>query len=91
MQFPPPTYPEYKMTKCETCGNQNNDLFEVIKDGISKKFDTFECAIKSMAAPCENCGCLITGLQKISDEKAYCCDVCHQQSLSGAGYLAGTA
>ena len=79
------------MSKCETCGNQDNDLFEVIKDGVSKKFDTFECAIKSMAAPCENCGCLITGTQKVSNDKAYCCDACQRQSVSESNELAGTA
>ena len=68
------------MSKCETCGNQDSNLFEVIKDGVSKKFDTFECAIKSMAAPCDNCGCLMTGVQKVFDNKAYCCDQCHEQS-----------
>jgi len=69
------------MTKCETCGSQTGDLFEVVKGGVSRTFDSFECAIEAMARPCENCGCLITGNDAVEGASIFCCSACQQQSL----------
>lgn len=78
------------MSKCETCGSQGSNLFEVVKDGVARKFDSFECAIESMAIPCKNCGCLITGRQFVADGNSYCCDVCRQHAEVRSHQMSGS-
>ena len=40
------------MKTCETCGNQYDKCFEIISDGKSSFFDSFECAIQALAPTC---------------------------------------
>lgn len=47
--------------QCETCGNQYDKAFEVVMEGKSRKFDSFECAINSLAPQCTHCGNRIIG------------------------------
>ena len=68
------------MNKCETCGSENEELFEIVSKGVSYKFDTFECAISSLATACENCGCLITGRKLDQNGQSFCCQGCVEQS-----------
>lgn len=68
------------MSKCEQCGGQGSDLFEVVRNGESRKFDSFDCAIQFMAAPCDNCGCLITGQTHRLSDRTFCCPSCLSQS-----------
>ncbi len=77
------------MGKCETCGSQNSDLFEIVKDGVTRTFDSFECAIQSMATKCYNCGCLITRRPHFTGDKAYCCNACQKQYDAGFNQLSG--
>ena len=49
------------MPRCETCGNDYDKTFEVIKDGETHTFDSFECAIHRLAPACAHCGCRIVG------------------------------
>jgi hypothetical protein len=37
------------MLTCETCGNDYDKAFKVVKDGKEHTFDSFECAIQSTA------------------------------------------
>lgn len=74
------TFRDNVMSKCEQCGEQNENLFEVVKDGQSRKFDSFDCAIQSMAEKCSNCGCLITGKSHRHGDAGFCCQVCVTQS-----------
>jgi hypothetical protein len=37
------------MAKCETCGNDYDKAFQVMKEGKVDVFDSFECAIHAEA------------------------------------------
>lgn len=49
------------MGQCEVCGNEYDKSFNVIKEGRTYTFDSFECAIHALAPVCERCGCRIVG------------------------------
>ena len=49
------------MATCEVCGNDYDKAFEVIVEGSTHTFDSFECAIHALAPACEQCGCKIVG------------------------------
>lgn len=65
---------------CEVCGNQYDKAFEVVKDGTSHVFDSFECAIHRLAPVCEHCGCKVVGHGAEVDGRFYCCAHCARQS-----------
>lgn len=64
------------MARCETCGNDYDKAFEVLKDGESHVFDSFECAIHSLAPQCDHCGCKIVGHGIEADGAMFCCAHC---------------
>jgi hypothetical protein len=68
------------MKTCETCGNQYDKSFEIIKDGSSHFFDSFECAIHAMAPTCDHCSCRIIGHGLEANGVTYCCDHCAEAS-----------
>ncbi len=49
------------MAQCEVCGNDYHLSFEVIAEGQTHTFDSFECAIHKLAPDCAHCGCKIIG------------------------------
>ena len=49
------------MGKCATCGNNYDKSFEVLMSGKTYTFDSFECAIQSLAPVCAHCHCKIIG------------------------------
>jgi len=67
------------MAQCETCGNEYDKAFEVILQGRSHTFDSFECAIHSLAPICAHCGCKVVGHGVEADESFYCCAHCAGQ------------
>ena len=67
------------MARCETCGNDYDKTFEVIKDGETHTFDSFECAIHRLAPPCAHCGCRVVGHGVESDGEIYCCSHCAEE------------
>ena len=67
------------MSKCETCGNDYDKSFDIIKDGKTYTFDSFECAIQALAPTCEVCSCRIIGHGLESSGKFYCCDHCAEK------------
>ena len=71
------------MAKCETCGNEYDKAFQVIKDGLTHTFDSFECAVHKLAPVCAHCGCRIIGHGVEQGEVIYCCAHC-------AGVAGGT-
>jgi hypothetical protein len=71
---------EDKMKKCETCGNEYDKAFEVVKAGKSHTFDSFECAITALAPVCEHCGCKILGHGVEARGLFYCCAHCARES-----------
>jgi hypothetical protein len=64
------------MAVCELCGNDYDKAFEVKIDGESHTFDSFECAIHSLAPTCSHCGVKIIGHGIEADGTFYCCAHC---------------
>jgi len=64
------------MAKCDVCGNDYARSFQVIKDGQTWTFDSFECAIHELAPSCDNCGCLIIGHGVQAGGDFFCCANC---------------
>jgi hypothetical protein len=70
--------------QCETCGNDYDKAFQVIKDGQTHTFDSFECAIQALAPTCGHCGLRIMGHGVEKDERIFCCVHCaEKQGASG--------
>jgi hypothetical protein len=68
------------MAKCFFCGNDYDKSFTIERGGEKRVFDSFECAIQSMAPTCEHCGCRIIGHGLEADGVFYCCAHCSSQS-----------
>ena len=68
------------MDTCEVCGNQYDACFEVVKDGESHVFDSFECAIHALAPECDHCGCRVIGHGVQAGGAIFCCAHCAGQS-----------
>jgi hypothetical protein len=64
------------MAKCETCGNDYDKAFKVVRDGNSHTFDSFECAIHALAPSCRHCGCKIVGHGVEGQTGMFCCASC---------------
>ena len=61
---------------CELCGNEYDKAFEVHMAGKTHVFDSFECAISSLAPHCTACDCRIIGHGMEKDGKLFCCAHC---------------
>jgi hypothetical protein len=61
---------------CEVCGNEYDKCFEVLMDGKSHIFDSFECAIHALAPKCANCGISIIGHGMEASGSFFCCAHC---------------
>ncbi|MGH2779464.1 MAG: hypothetical protein ACRDJB_12560 [Actinomycetota bacterium] len=69
------------MAVCELCGNDYDKAFEVVtSDGAKHTFDSFECAIHSLAPGCSHCGCKIIGHGVEANGTFYCCAHCAHKS-----------
>ena len=68
------------MARCETCGNDYDKAFEVVKGGESHTFDSFECAIEAMAPRCSHCNCRIIGHGIEAAEQFFCCAHCAEEA-----------
>jgi len=68
------------MAKCETCGNNYDKAFEVIVAGKSHTFDSFECAIHTLAPTCPHCGCRILGHGVEQQGQIFCCVHCAREA-----------
>jgi hypothetical protein len=65
---------------CARCGNHYDKSFEITTaDGETKTFDSFECAIASMAPRCEGCGLAIIGHGMEQAGQMFCCRNCAAQ------------
>lgn len=64
------------MGVCDNCGNEYDKSFEVTLGGQTYTFDSFECAIHSLAPTCAHCGCRIIGHGSEASGKFYCCAHC---------------
>ena len=68
------------MARCEVCGNDYDKSFEVMMNGSTHIFDSFECAIEALAPRCSHCGCRIIGHGLESSGEIYCCANCARQA-----------
>ena len=64
------------MAKCEVCDNDYDKSFQVILDGKSHTFDSFECAIHALAPVCQHCGCRVIGHGVEASGTIFCCVHC---------------
>lgn len=64
------------MAKCEACGNDYDKSFEVVMQGRTHTFDSFECAIFALAPACTHCGVRIVGHGLEKDGQMFCCNHC---------------
>jgi hypothetical protein len=65
--------------KCDVCGNDYDKAFQVVMNGQSKTFDSFECAIHALAPVCAHCQCRVLGHGVEADGVIFCCAHCAQQ------------
>lgn len=64
------------MAQCEVCGNDYDKSFNIVMNGKTHTFDSFECAIHALAPVCSHCGCKIIGHGMEKDGVFYCCAHC---------------
>jgi hypothetical protein len=68
------------MATCEVCGNAYDKSFEVIMDGETHAFDSFECAIHALAPTCARCGLRVVGHGVEGGGRIFCCAHCAERS-----------
>jgi Rieske Fe-S protein len=73
------------MPVCETCGNDYDKAFQIVVQGVSHTFDSFECAIQALAPTCAHCGCRVIGHGVEAHSKIFCC--AHCASYAGASSI----
>jgi hypothetical protein len=71
------------MATCDTCGNSYDKTFEVMMDGRSHTFDSFECAIDKLAPRCTHCDIRVLGHGVEADGAIFCCAHCAEQQGEG--------
>ena len=64
------------MARCDVCGNDYDKAFQIIANGQTRTFDSFECAIHAVAPVCDHCGCKIVGHGIEANGAIYCCAHC---------------
>jgi hypothetical protein len=67
----------------------HDKAFEIVRDGETHVFDSFECAIHSLAPACEHCGCRIIGHGVEVGDSIFCC--AHRAGAVGAEGVADRA
>jgi outer membrane protein, multidrug efflux system len=68
------------MAKCENCGNDYYRSFEVKWESEVHVFDSFECAIHSLAPCCDHCGTPIIGHGMEAGSRMFCCAHCSRMA-----------
>jgi len=68
------------MAKCDMCGNEYDKTFTIQQNGRAYTFDSFECAIHTMAPICKHCGCRIIGHGIEANDEMFCCAHCAKES-----------
>jgi hypothetical protein len=64
------------MATCEVCGNDYDKAFEVVQEGETHTFDSFECAIHALAPECAHCEVRIIGHGLEAGGRIFCCAHC---------------
>ena len=66
-------------TPCECCGNEYDKPLEIVVDGISHYFDSFECAIEKLAPRFWNSTPVL--FETIAEPKAWAIELMKEQTL----------
>jgi len=64
------------MAICKVCGNDYERSFEVVQDGQSFTYDSFECAIHDLAPTCAHCQVRVVGHGVEAGKHIFCCAHC---------------
>lgn len=64
------------LARCEVCGNDYDKAFQVIMQGATHTFDSFECAIEALAPRCAHCKCRVIGHGTEHDGRIFCSAHC---------------
>lgn len=67
------------MPTCDACGNDYDKAFQLSIGGRSYTFDSFECAIQTVAPVCMHCEVRIIGHGLEKNGRMYCCNHCAEQ------------
>ena len=67
------------MAVCHKCGNDYDKAFEISFGGRSYTFDSFECAISTLAPTCAHCETRIIGHGVEAGGSIFCCAHCAGQ------------
>ncbi|MBT2322911.1 hypothetical protein J7E62_11195 [Variovorax paradoxus] len=67
------------MAICDNCGNDYDKAFQVIQEGHTHTFDSFECAIQALAPTCKHCEVRIIGHGLEANGLFFCCGHCAEQ------------
>ncbi|HEX2486213.1 MAG TPA: hypothetical protein VHQ66_12970 [Myxococcota bacterium] len=68
------------MEKCNGCGNEYDKPFEVMLDGRRYIFDSFECAVHTLAPRCTVCEVTILGHGVEQEGAIFCCASCARKA-----------
>jgi len=67
---------ENVMARCDKCGNDYDKAFQIVVQGKTHTFDSFECAIQTLAPTCAHCGVRIIGHGLEKAGQIFCCAHC---------------
>lgn len=68
--------------RCDVCGNDYSNAFQISQGGRTRTFDSFECAIHDMAPRCAHCACAVIGHGVEAGGKIYCCANCARETAA---------
>ena len=68
--------PHVSMKTCECCGNTYDKAFEISIGGTTHAFDSFQCAIQTLAPRCVHCKVPIIGHGMEARGQYFCCAHC---------------
>lgn len=69
------------MASCDVCGNDYDKAFTVTTpDGVSRTFDSIECAAHEIAPACAHCGCRVLGHGVEAGDRVFCCASCARKA-----------
>lgn len=69
--------------RCEVCGNNQTQCFEVRLGGEQHIFDSFECAMRALSPHCGYCNCKIRGHSIVFGDTIYCSYQCANDDAGG--------
>lgn len=69
------------IVRCEVCGNDRNQCFEVWLGSERHIFDSFECAMHALSPKCAYCNCQLSGQGLQVGNVLYCSSWCANAAL----------